>query len=98
MKGERWEGGVEVATERYAREDVVVAGVSFRRGGMVLGLIDSGTSCRADGLRRYAPPSLLRSVRYSRVWLATTGERRRRPIRLGKAIIPFITSAKFHTS
>ncbi|HEX8363314.1 MAG TPA: cytochrome P450 [Longimicrobium sp.] len=37
----RWVSPVEVATERYAREDLEIAGVRIRRGEMVLGLIGS---------------------------------------------------------
>jgi cytochrome P450 len=37
----RFTSPVEVATERYAREDLAIAGVPIRRGEMVLGLIGS---------------------------------------------------------
>ncbi len=43
----RFTSSVEVATERYAREDVVIAGVRIRRGKMVLGLIGSANRDRA---------------------------------------------------
>lgn len=51
----RFTSPVEVATERYAREDVVLAGVPIRRGEMVLGLIGSANR---DGALFAAPDTL----------------------------------------
>lgn len=51
----RFTSPVEVATERYAREDLEVAGVSIRRGEMVLGLIGSANR---DATRFTAPDAL----------------------------------------
>ena len=51
----RFTSPVEVATERYAREDVTIAGVPIRRGEMVLGLIGSANR---DGSQFAAPDTL----------------------------------------
>jgi cytochrome P450 PksS len=51
----RFTSPVEVATERYAREDVAIAGVPIRRGEMVLGLIGSANR---DGAHFAAPDVL----------------------------------------
>ncbi len=51
----RFTSPVEVATERYAREDVTIADVRIRRGEMVLGLIGSANR---DGAHFAAPDAL----------------------------------------
>ena len=51
----RFTSPVEVATERYAREDLEVAGVPVRRGEMVLGLIGSANRDAAH----FAEPDVL---------------------------------------
>lgn len=51
----RFNSPVEVATERYAREDVTIADVRIRRGEMVLGLIGSANR---DGAHFAAPDAL----------------------------------------
>ncbi|HEU4561360.1 MAG TPA: cytochrome P450 [Longimicrobium sp.] len=51
----RFTSPVEVATERYAREDVVIAGVPIRRGEMVLGVIGSANRDHAH----FAAPDTL---------------------------------------
>ncbi|HEU4881372.1 MAG TPA: cytochrome P450 [Longimicrobium sp.] len=51
----RFTSPVEVATERYAREDVMIGGVSIRRGEMVLGLIGSANR---DGSQFTDPDTL----------------------------------------